>query len=225
MQHILIVEDDRTIAESITFILEQDSFSCQWFDNGNDALDYVENNAVDLMLLDVGLPDMSGFDVLRKLRIKSDLPVVIISARDDESDQVLALEGLGANGYITKPFSPRIVVAHVRSQLRRNRADKNSRSKFSINQAMQKISFHNQELTLTPTEFKILSHLIEHPNQVHTREYLMKNIWGDKLHPSDESTINTHIKSIRKRLKEIDELCDPQKLILTNRGIGYSLIE
>jgi two-component system catabolic regulation response regulator CreB len=220
MQHILIVEDDRTIAESITFILEQDSFSCQWFDNGSDALDYVENNAVDLMLLDVGLPDMSGFDVLRKLRIKSDLPVVIISARDDESDQVLALEGLGANGYITKPFSPRIVVAHVRSQLRRNRADKNSRSKFSINQAMQKISFHNQELTLTPLEFKILSHLIQHPNQVHTREYLMNNIW-DRPHGSDEKTINTHIKSIRKRLLEIDE-SDP---IETHRGIGYSLIE
>jgi two-component system catabolic regulation response regulator CreB len=220
MQHILIVEDDRTIAESITFILEQDSFSCQWFDNGNDALDYAENNAVDLMLLDVGLPDMSGFDVLRKLRIKSDLPVVIISARDDESDQVLALEGLGANGYITKPFSPRIVVAHVRSQLRRNRADKNSRSKFSINQAMQKISFHNQELTLTPLEFKILSHLIQHPNQVHTREYLMNNIW-DRPHGSDEKTINTHIKSIRKRLLEIDE-SDP---IETHRGIGYSLIE
>ena len=215
MQHILIVEDDRTIAESITFILEQDSFSCQWFDNGSDALDYVENNAVDLMLLDVGLPDMSGFDVLRKLRIKSDLPVVIISARDDESDQVLALEGLGANGYITKPFSPRIVVAHVRSQLRRNRADKNSRSKFSINQAMQKISFHNQELTLTPLEFKILSHLIQHPNQVHTREYLMNNIW-DRPHGSDEKTINTHIKSIRKRLLEIDE-SDP---IETHRGIG-----
>ena len=224
MQHILIVEDDRTIAESITFILEQDSFSCQWFDNGGDALDYVENNAVDLMLLDVGLPDMSGFDVLRKLRTKSDLPVVIISARDDESDQVLALEGLGANGYIPKPFSPRLVVAHVRSQLRRSRTAKNPESKFSINQAMQKISFHNQELTLTPTEFKILSHLIEHPNQVHTREYLMKNIW-DEPHGSDESTINTHIKSIRKRLQEIDELCDPQKLILTNRGIGYSLIE
>ena len=220
MQHILIVEDDRTIAESITFILEQDSFSCQWFDNGSDALDYVENNAVDLMLLDVGLPDMSGFDVLRKLRIKSDLPVVIISARDDESDQVLALEGLGANGYITKPFSPRIVVAHVRSQLRRNRTDKNSRSKFGINQAMQKISFHNQELTLTPLEFKILSHLIQHPNQVHTREYLMNNIW-DRPHGSDEKTINTHIKSIRKRLLEIDE-CDP---IETHRGIGYSLIE
>ena len=172
------------------------------------------------MLLDVGLPDMSGFDVLRKVRIKSDLPVVIITARDDESDQVLALEGLGANGYITKPFSPRLVVAHVRSQLRRSRTDKNPQTKFSINKAMQKISFHNQELSLTQTEFKILSHLIEHPNQVHTREDLMKNIW-DRTHPSDQSTINTHIKSIRKRLQEIDEI-DP---IETHRGMGYSLIE
>ena len=221
MQHILIVEDDRTIAESIAFILEQDSFSCQWFDNGTDALDYVENNAVDLMLLDVGLPDMSGFDVLRKLRIKSDLPVVIITARDDESDQVLALEGLGANGYITKPFSPRLVVAHVRSQLRRDRTDKNPKSKFSINQAMQRVLFHNHELVLTPAEFKILSHLIKHPNQVHTREYLMNIIW-DRPHGSDEKTINTHIKSIRKRLHEIDEINDP---IETHRGIGYSLIE
>ena len=223
MQHILIVEDDRTIAESISFILEQDSFGCQWFDNGNEALDYLDNNPVDLMLLDVGLPDMSGFDVLRKVRDESDVPVVIITARDDESDQVLALEGLGANGYITKPFSPRLVVAHVRSQLRRDRTDTNPESKFSINQDMQKILFHNQELTLTQTEFKILSHLIEHPNRVHTREYLMKNIWDNPV--SDEKTINTHIKSIRKRLKEIDESCDPQKIILTNRGIGYSLIE
>ena len=221
MQHILIVEDDRTIAESIAFILEQDSFSCQWFDNGRDALDYIGNNEVDLILLDVGLPDMSGFDVLRKVRIKSDLPVIIISARDDESDQVLGLEGLGANGYITKPFSPRLVVAHVRSQLRRDRTGKNPKSKFSINQAMQKILFHNQELTLTQTEFKILSHLIKHPNQVHSRDYLMNNIW-DRPHGSDEKTINTHIKSIRKRLHEIDEMSDP---IETHRGIGYSLIE
>ena len=221
MQHILIVEDDKSIAESIAFILEQDSFSCQWFDNGRDTLDYIENNEVDLMLLDVGLPDMSGFDVLRKVRIKSDLPVIIISARDDESDQVLGLEGLGANGYITKPFSPRLVVAHVRSQLRRDRADKNPKSKFSINQAMQRVLFHNQELTLTPAEFKILSHLIKHPNQVHTREYLMNIIW-DRPHGSDEKTINTHIKSIRKRLHEIDEMND---YIETHRGIGYSLIE
>lgn len=224
MQHILIVEDDRTIAESIAFILEKDSFSCQWFDNGLGALDYLDNNDVDLMLLDVGLPDISGFDVLRKVRAKSEIPVVIISARDDEADQVLGLEGLGANGYVTKPLSPRLVVAHVRAQLRHLRSEpepKSQQSKFGINEAMQKVLFANQELVLTPAEFKILSHLVKHPNRVHSREYLLSIIW-DRPHGSDVKTINTHIKSIRKRLHEID---DKSEYIETHRGIGYSLIE
>ena len=222
MQHILIIEDDRIIAESIEFILQKDSFSCQWFDNGSESLNYLDNNKVDLILLDVGLPDMSGFDVLRKVRLKSNIPVIIISARDDESDQVLGLEGLGANAYVTKPLSPRLVVAHVRSQLRHLRSDKKtSESKFSINQALQRVIFHDQELTLTPAEFKILSLLIKKPNRVHSREYLMSIVW-DRPHGSDLKTINTHIKSIRKRLNEIDSEND---YIETHRGIGYSLIE
>ena len=222
MQHILIIEDDRIIAESIEFILEKDSFSCQWFNNGSESLNYLDNNKVDLILLDVGLPDMSGFDVLRKVRIKSNIPVIIISARDDESDQVLGLEGLGANAYVTKPLSPRLVVAHVRSQLRHLRSDKKtSESKFSINQALQRVIFHDQELTLTPAEFKILSLLIKKPNRVHSREYLMSIVW-DRPHGSDLKTINTHIKSIRKRLNEIDS---ENVYIETHRGIGYSLIE
>ena len=222
MQHILIIEDDRIIAESIEFVLEKDSFSCQWFNNGNESLNYLDNNKVDLILLDVGLPDMSGFDVLRKVRLKSNIPIIIISARDDESDQVLGLEGLGANAYVTKPLSPRLVVAHVRSQLRHLRSDKKtSESKFSINQALQRVIFHDQELTLTPAEFKILSLLIKKPNRVHSREYLMSIVW-DRPHGSDLKTINTHIKSIRKRLKEIDSESD---YIETHRGIGYSLIE
>jgi len=168
------------------------------------------------------LPDMSGFDVLRKVRLKSNMPVIIISARDDESDQVLGLEGLGANAYVTKPLSPRLVVAHVRSQLRHLRSDKKTgESKFSINQALQRVVFHDQELILTPAEFKILSLLIKKPNRVHSREYLMSIVW-DRPHGSDLKTINTHIKSIRKRLKEIDSESD---YIETHRGIGYSLIE
>ena len=222
MQHILIIEDDRIIAESIEFILEKDSFSSQWFDNGSESLNYLDNNKVDLILLDVGLPDMSGFDVLRKVRLKSNIPVIIISARDDESDQVLGLEGLGANAYVTKPLSPRLVVAHVRSQLRHLRSDKKTgESKFGINQALQRVIFHDQELTLTPAEFKILSLLIKKPNRVHSREYLMSIVW-DRPHGSDLKTINTHIKSIRKRLNEIDSEND---YIETHRGIGYSLIE
>jgi|TARA_B110000238_G_scaffold105683_1_gene115094 two-component system catabolic regulation response regulator CreB len=222
MQTILIVEDDKTIAESIAFILEQDSFNCKWFDNGHGALEYINNNEVDLILLDVGLPDMSGFDVLRKVREKYSLPVIIISARDDESDQVLGLEGLGANAYVTKPLSPRLVVAHVRAQLRIGQPNtKTNASKFSINHAMQRVVFNEIELTLTPAEFKILSHLVKNPNRVHSREFLMSIIW-DRPHGSDIKTINTHIKSIRKRLHEVDENND---CIETHRGIGYSLIE
>ena len=222
MQTILIVEDDKTIAESIAFILEQDSFNCNWFDTGQGALEYINNNEVDLILLDVGLPDMSGFDVLRKVREKYSLPVIIISARDDESDQVLGLEGLGANAYVTKPLSPRLVVAHVRAQLRTGQSNtKTNASKFSINHAMQRVVFNEIELTLTPAEFKILSHLVKNPNRVHSREFLMSIIW-DRPHGSDIKTINTHIKSIRKRLHEVDEKND---FIETHRGIGYSLIE
>ena len=222
MQTILIVEDDKTIAESIAFILEQDSFNCKWFDTGQGALEYINNNEVDLILLDVGLPDMSGFDVLRKVREKYSLPVIIISARDDESDQVLGLEGLGANAYVTKPLSPRLVVAHVRAQLRTGQPNTNTgSSKFSINHAMQRVVFNEIELTLTPAEFKILSHLVKNPNRVHSREFLMSIIW-DRPHGSDIKTINTHIKSIRKRLHEVDENND---FIETHRGIGYSLIE
>ena len=222
MQTILIVEDDKTIAESIAFILEQDSFNCKWFDTGQGALEYINNNEVDLILLDVGLPDMSGFDVLRKVREKYSLPVIIISARDDESDQVLGLEGLGANAYVTKPLSPRLVVAHVRAQLRIGQPNTNTgSSKFSINHAMQRVVFNEIELTLTPAEFKILSHLVKNPNRVHSREFLMSIIW-DRPHGSDIKTINTHIKSIRKRLHAVDEHSD---FIETHRGIGYSLIE
>ena len=223
MQHILIIEDDKTIAENIAFALEKDSFSWVWHDNGYDSLHYLDSNQVDLVLLDVGLPDISGFDVLRKIRSKSNVPVVIISARDDEADQVLGLEGLGANAYITKPFSPRVIVAHVRAQLRnfRSNSELKSESKFGINEAMRRVLFQNQELTLTPAEYKILSHLVKNPNRVHSREYLLKVIW-DRPHGSDVKTINTHIKSIRKRLNEIDSSCEH---IETIRGIGYSLIE
>ncbi|MDC3361123.1 response regulator transcription factor, partial [Candidatus Thioglobus sp.] len=131
-------------------------------------------------------------------------------------------EGLGANAYVTKPLSPRLVVAHVRAQLRTGKASTTAgTSKFGINHAMQRVVFNEIELTLTPAEFKILSHLVKNPNRVHSREFLMSIIW-DRPHGSDIKTINTHIKSIRKRLHEVDENSD---FIETHRGIGYSLIE
>jgi len=146
MPTILLVEDDKVIAESISFALESDSFKVNWREMGNDALDYLNNNTVDLVLLDIGLPDISGFDVLRKIRIDSEIPIIIITARDADADIVLGLEGLGADDYVTKPFNPRVLVARIRAQLRRANkqtsiakeptAKSKSKQVFTINEDM-----------------------------------------------------------------------------------------
>jgi two-component system catabolic regulation response regulator CreB len=222
MPNILLVEDDKVIAESIVFALENNSFKTHWCTLGNDALDYLNNNKVDLVLLDVGLPDISGFDVLGKIRSDSEIPVIIITARDDDVDIVLGLEGLRADDYVTKPLSPRVLVARVKAQLRHvdTKPINKSEQVFRIDEALQQVLLKGQSLSLTPSECKILAYLVKKPNQVHSREHLLSIIW-DRPHGSDEKTINTHIKSIRKTLNKIDP---DNEYIKTHRGLGYSLI-
>lgn len=222
MPKILIVEDDRVIAESIVFALENDSFECQWSVSGNEAIEYIQSNPVDLVLLDIGLPDISGFDVLRKIRAESNTPVIITTARGDDADIVLGLEGLGADDYITKPLSPRVLVARVRAQLRRagNKPEQSPQQVFTINEDLQQVEFKSQTLNFTQAEYRILSHLIKNPNRIHTREQLLSIIW-DRPHGSDDNTINTHIKTIRKILNNIEP---DNEYIKTHRGLGYSLV-
>jgi len=222
MKKILIVEDERVTAESIVFALESDSFHTHWLSSGKDAILYIENNEVDLVLLDIGLPDISGFDVLRKVRKKSNIPVIIITARDDDADIVLGLEGLGADDYVTKPLSPRVLVARVRAQLRHtdNNPVLGSNSLFSIDTNLQQISLKGITLNLTLAESKILQHLINNPNRVHTREHLLGVIW-DRPVGAETRTIDTHIASIRSTINAVDIEND---YIKTHRGLGYSLI-
>jgi two-component system catabolic regulation response regulator CreB len=222
MKKILIVEDERVTAESIVFALESDSFNTHWLSSGKDAIVYVENNEVDLVLLDIGLPDISGFDVLRKVRKKSNIPIIIITARDDDADIVLGLEGLGADDYVTKPLSPRVLVARVRAQLRHtdNNPVLGSNSLFSIDTNLQQISLKGNILNLTLAESKILQHLINNPNRVHTREHLLGVIW-DRPVGAETRTIDTHIASIRSTINAVDIEND---YIKTHRGLGYSLI-
>jgi two-component system catabolic regulation response regulator CreB len=222
MKKILIVEDERVTAESIVFALESDSFHTHWLSSGKDAILYIENNEVDLVLLDIGLPDISGFDVLRKVRKKSNIPVIIITARDDDADIVLGLEGLGADDYVTKPLSPRVLVARVRAQLRHtdNNPVLDSNSLFSIDTNLQQISLKGITLNLTLAESKILQHLINNPNRVHTREHLLGVIW-DRPVGAETRTIDTHIASIRSTINAVDIEND---YIKTHRGLGYSLI-
>ena len=222
MTNILLVEDDKIIAESITFALEKGAFEVTHCELGSDALEHVNNNPVDLVLLDIGLPDMNGFDVLRKIRSDSDVPVIIVTARDDDADIVLGLEGLGADDYVTKPLSPRVLVARVKTQLRHtNKQPISSNSEvFKINDAMKQVVFQGETLTLTALEFKILAYLIKHPNKIHSKEHLLNIAWGRPT-GSNKNTITTHIKSIRKTLNKVDPDCE---YIKTHRGEGYSLV-
>ncbi len=227
MPKILLVEDDQVIAESIIFALKNDAFHTHWCSLATDALTYLNSNPVDLVLLDVGLPDISGFDVLRKIRSYSSVPVIIITARDDDADIVLALEGLGADDYITKPLSPRVLIARMRLQLKRNSSLTPVNTKlasmpsvFQINQHLNQVLLCEKIIDLTNAEYKILVHLINHPNRIHSKEYLLDIMWGG-AHGSGESTITTHIKSIRKA---IGQITSEHEYIKNHRGLGYSLV-
>ena len=221
---ILLVEDDSTIAEALVFALENSGFKCQWFTTGGEALDYFKHHDICLVLLDIGLPDIDGFDVLRIIRKQSDTPVIILTARGESEDQVLALEGHEADDYIVKESgsdSPRIIIAKIKAILRRSKSEvKKNNSVFNFNEALQQLSFKGQRLMLTPAECKILTHLVKNPNRIFTRQALLSVIHDGPI-GSDIATINTHIKSIRKALAKIEK---DSEYITTHRGLGYSLV-
>lgn len=228
MHNILLVEDDKIIAESIIFSLENDSFTVDWCEMGHDALKRLGETDIDLILLDITLPDINGFDVLRIIRKSSEVPVIIITARDADEDIVLGLEGLGADDYVTKPFNPRVLIARIRTQLRhadiqpetpKKISKYSSKTIFEINKDLHQISLLEQVLELTKAECKILSYLINHPNQIHSKEQLL-NIMHDKPSGSSEDTIITHIRSIRRAIKKADI---DNEYIKNHRGLGYSL--
>ena len=226
MPNILIVEDDKTIAEAMIFRLKNSGFSCQWFATGGEALNHLKNFEVDLILLDIGLPDIDGFDVLRIIRRESNIPVIILTARNESEDQVLALEGLEADAYIIKKGGsddPRVMIAQIKAVLKRSKSvpvAKKNNAIFELDEALQQVLFKGQALNLTPAERKILTHLIKDPNRAISRKTLLSIIYDGPV-GSDESVITTHVKSIRRTLKKIDP---DNQYIHTHRGTGYSLI-
>ncbi len=220
-EHILVIEDEANIAETIKIAVENESFLCDWKPSGQQALEYLKHHSASLIVLDIGLPDMSGFELLKLIRQEHNMPVIFLTARGEEIDRVVGLE-LGADDYITKPFSPRELMARIKAVLRRtNNAlpNPNSSNKFEINDQQACISFQQQALELTLAEYKLLSGMLSQPSRVFTRAQLLEIIW-DANHPSEERTIDTHIKSIRAKLKQIDPGAEQ---INTHRGIGYSI--
>ncbi len=222
---ILIVDDEEPIADMIMYALETDGFEPLWAATGRECLDLLRREAISLAILDVGLPDGSGFDLFKEIRRRSDLPVLFLTARSEEIDRVLGLE-LGADDYVLKPFSPRELSARVKAILRRSGArasgpEINKSMPFEVDQARYSISYCGNALRLSRYEFKILQLLIERPGEVFSRARLMNLVW-EEAEFSLERTVDTHIKTLRAKLKQIDNSVDP---IQTHRGLGYSLRE
>jgi len=219
---ILIVEDELAIADSIAYALRTDGFTPLHVSLGADALDAMRAaDAPQLVVLDVGLPDLNGFEVCRQLRQFSNVPVIFLTARSDEIDRIVGLE-IGADDYVTKPFSPRELVARIRVVLRRLVPPPVPAApvRFELRQHEARVIFCGQALDLTRYEYLLLKTLLERPGHVLSRAQLMDRVWADSPDTLDR-TVDAHVKSLRAKLRLIDPATDP---IQTHRGLGYSLL-
>lgn len=230
---ILIVEDEQAIADSLAYALRTDGFEPYHVLLGEQALTALRSSgapaSIALVVLDIGLPDMSGLEVCRRLRQFSDVPVIFLTARSDEIDRIVGLE-IGADDYVTKPFSPRELVARIRVILRRARQADSAAdtgitiatapaSPFELRPLEARVLFHGRALELTRYEYLLLKTLLEHPGHVLSRAQLMERVWSGAPETLDR-TVDAHVKSLRAKLRAIDEAHEP---IQTHRGLGYSL--
>jgi two-component system catabolic regulation response regulator CreB len=231
---ILLAEDEPAIAEAVSFALQSEGYRCRACATGGALLEALAQESPALILLDVGLPDGSGFDVFREIRVRSAAPVVFLTARREEVDRVVGLE-MGADDYIVKPFSLRELVARVRTILRRGPVRALpaapaapptppaeapvASGRFAHDRARREMSYHGQSLDLTLHEYRLLEVLLQHPGRVYTRGQLLELAWEAPDHRLDR-TIDSHIKSLRAKLRAVNGSADP---IRTHRGMGYSL--
>jgi two-component system, OmpR family, catabolic regulation response regulator CreB len=226
---ILIIEDEAAIADTLLYALKNEGFDTHWASLARDGLAYLQEQPVDLVILDVGLPDENGFELCKRIRGISEIPVMFLTARREEVDRIVGLE-IGADDYITKPFSPREVAARVKTILRRTRAlppgaasregeGSSEIVDFYVDDTRKRISFTGQTLALTRYEYFLLRTLLAQPERIFSRAQLMDQIW-DEPEASFERAVDTHIKSLRAKLREVAPERNP---IQTHRGLGYSL--
>jgi two-component system, OmpR family, catabolic regulation response regulator CreB len=216
MPHILIVEDEAAIADTLIFALQGEGFTTTWLSLGQAALEHQRQTPADLIILDIGLPDISGFETCKQLRRFSEVPVIFLSARDAEIDRVVGLE-IGADDYVVKPFSPREVAARVRAILKRV-TPSTAPTVFQVDLERVQISYRAQPLSLTRHEFRLLNCLLEQPERVFSREQLLDAV-GVAADAGYERNIDSHIKSLRSKLRSVAPDAEP---IQTHRGLGYS---
>lgn len=223
-QRILVVEDEPAIADTIVYALKTEGFEAHWVGTGAAALAALASEPCALAILDVGLPDINGFELFKRMSAKhAALPVIFLTARSGEIDRVVGLE-MGADDYVAKPFSPRELVARVRTVLRRTQratapADAPARGEFIVDDERKTIRFRGVTLDLPRIEYRLLKVLAERPGRVFSRDELMQRAWDDPGSSFDR-TVDTHVKSLRAKLRAVAPDADP---IQTHRGMGYSL--
>ncbi len=217
--HILIIEDEREIAELVELALARARITAQIAATAYQAQQLLESQTFHLLLLDVGLPDTDGFELLKTLRPQYSQPVIMLTAQDEETDRILGLE-LGADDYIGKPFSPRELVARVKAVLRRTQTQPAPAAAplWQDDAPACCIRHQGRPLPLTPGEYRLLRTLLHRPGRVFGREHLLTAMFGAH-HPSDPHTINTHIRTLRQKLRQAGI---PEEHIRTHHGLGYS---
>lgn len=218
---ILVVEDEAKIAKLLDDYLQQAGYATHLISHGDEVLEWVENNPVDLILLDLMLPGKDGIEICREVRNFSSVPIIMTTARVEEIDRLLGLE-LGADDYICKPYSLREVIARVRAVLRRSSMtldQKQASKRLQIDEAAHEVCLDEQVMNLTRVEFRLLSTLMKKPGTVCTRNNLMNNLYEDYRVVSDR-TIDTHVKNLRKKLADI---LPDEELIRSVYGLGYIL--
>lgn len=225
--HILLVEDEPSISEPLAFLLQREGYTVQVIANGQEAADSFEASDADLVLLDLMLPGLSGTEVCRSIRTKSQVPIIMLTAKDSEIDIVVGLE-LGADDYITKPYSSRELLARVRAAMRRAEISQAAPEDLQFDSVLEEegirldterhtVSVHGKEVAMPLREFELLELLMSNSGRVLTRGQLIDRVWGSDYY-GDTKTLDVHIKRIRSRIEENPK--DP-KLVTTVRGVGY----
>jgi two-component system KDP operon response regulator KdpE len=225
-QTILVVDDEKRMVRFIRLNLEQDGFQVISAYNGTDALEQVRTKLPNLILLDVMMPDIDGFEVLRKIRQASNVPVIMLTAKGEEDDRIRGLE-LGADDYVTKPFSPRELVSRVKAVLRRTEMVDDTTNVIEVDDWL-KLDFNRREIwvggeivKLRPTEYRLLYHLVQNAGWVVTHDQLLTKVWGYE-YQDEPHYVRLYINYLRKKIEK--DPSNPQ-YILTERGVGYRFVD